>query len=590
MRTWFLFAALGLIACESPRKADPTPVAAHVAEAGELGALVTQVENLRDRAFKAKPTIVPVDVLPDHFSVASDSARKDRATLLETLFGFSAAHAERVPWLPRVAAYDPNTKQLSFVRTARKEDVRRDVVLALVDAIDRENFDSPPAAPTWDGWLAQRTATLSDAAFVWALVEGAPLGLTSDMLKEMPSLAVRSPDVSRFLELDGAAGRDTLDRREIGFALREGLAFSAALHRSSGWSGAEFAWIAPPKSTGHLVRPDRWAAGEGLGTWSWPTTLPPAGFELDHSGGVGPGIFSMWLSDILQPAVARAIFVTWQSDAYRVYRHDGAWWFEMVTFWRTPDDAQQMAEVLDAGLRQRKDAEFSVLRNGATVAIVGATKSVSSNDTRLAAASALSAASPTFEVLEKPFVTFVPTVSDVYAANVQASALDLDLRTWRDEAAKLSLDLKPMDAWTIHKADDFVARFIATQGNATILMSTELVDPLAPAFESEAFQGRVLDNFKRTLTDAKVEQAARLDQPLPGTIHARMAGQVSGPVKLAFWMSQNNGVITTFSVKATPAEFDDAVKLAELVWKSAKFDTIALTPKNDGVLKFEVDP
>lgn len=589
MRVWLLIAALGLAACESPRKADPTPVTANVAEPGELAGLIEQVESLRDREFKTRPTLKAVDVLPENFAIASDAARKDRAALLETLFGFGPDQAERVPWLPRVAAYDAASKKLSYVRTARKEDVRRDVVLALVDAIDRENFDGPPVASSWDGWLAQRTATMSDAAFVWALVEGAHLGLTADMLKQMPSLAMRSQDVARFLELDGAATRDTLDRREVGFALREGLAFSAALHRSSGWSGAEFAWVSPPSSTGHIVRPDRWAAGEGLGTWTWPATEPPAGFVLEHSGGVGPGVLSMWLSDILKPAIARAIYVTWQSDTYRVYRHNGQWWFELLTFWRTPDDAQQMAEVLDAGLRQRRDAEFSVLRNGATVAIVGATKGASSPDTRLAAASALSGASPTFEVLEKPFITFVPTLSDLYAANVQASTLDLDQKTWRDEAARLSLDLQPLARWTLHKADDFVARFIASQGSATILMSTELVDPLAPSFETEAFQGRVLDNFKRTLTDASVEQVVRLEQPRPATIHARLAGQVSGPVKLAFWMVFNNGVITTFSVKAAPDEFDAAYAQAEAVWKSAAFKAVEASPKNEGVLKFEVE-
>ncbi|MEZ4458437.1 MAG: hypothetical protein R3E66_01660 [bacterium] len=585
MRTWmFAWLLVGLVGCETPQKPVPAPEASRRVAQDELADLVAKVQNLRDRAFDTPPAVVAVPNLPANFEIASDACREDRRWLLTTLFGFDASTAERVPWLPAAAAYDPATHTIEYVRTARREDVVRDVVLATVGGLGRHAFSSPPAADTWDGWLATRTNTMSDASFVWALVAGEEIGLTRENLAEMPSLAMRIPEVARTLDVDGNPGIDTLNRRELSFALREGLATSAMLQRSGGWSGAEMAWIAPASNTGFLVRPDRWASGEDLGTW----TLPDKSDVL-HAGSVGPGVLSLWLSDFISPQVARSIYVSWQSDAYRVIKKGDGWRFEWVSLWRTPDDAQQMTEVIDAALKQRKDAQFTVLRKGMTVAVVGGSVPDAADD-RLAEASGLAALTPVFLSGEKPFFTFVPTATDVYALGVTSSTLNVTDLKWEDKASALRLDLSALSDWKLAKAEDFVARFVATKDDATILMSTEMVDPIGPQFSSDAFQHKVLENFQKTLTNAQVLSVTRLDG---GELHAVLSGQVAGDVKLAFWMVQNNGVIATFSVKATPAEFEAAYQTAQTIWATRALDGAAkakvASPSDDGILEFKVE-
>lgn len=592
MRGLFVIAVLAsVVGCESPRKSDQAPVASTQVAESELSALVTQAQRLRDREFKSPLKVAGVDKLEPNFDVASDAARIDREWLLKTLFGFDTTSAERMPWLPRVAHYDSQTHTLSYLRSARPEDLRRDVVLAVVDGVDREAFSVPAQPSSWDGWLAHRAKTTGDAAFVWTLVEGEKLGLTPPVLAATPALAMKFPDVARFLEVDGAKGIELLNRRELSFAIREGLAFSAALHRSGGWSASELAWISGPTQAGHLVRPDRWMTGENLGTWPWPETKRPKSAELAHEGIVGPGVFSLWLSDVIAPALARAIYVTWQSDSYRIYESDGAWWFEYVSFWRTPDDAQQIAEVLDAGLRARPDADFTVLKNGAAVSVVGATKGFGASDLRLAAASLLSALKPAFDAIEKPPLSFIPTLTDAYTSGVMASKLDVENLKWTDGAAHLKLDLDPLEGWKVQKAENFVARVIATKGSATILISTEPEDPLGPSFESDEFKSTIIDNFKRTLSQGELMDATRVETPLPSTLHARLSGRVNQDVILAFWMAHNDRVIVTFSVKALPDEFDAAYATAESIWKTADFEPGPSTADEaDGIIKFQVDP
>ncbi len=586
----FVIALTGLVGCESPRKSDPAPVASGQIADSELATLVAQSQRLRDREFKSPVKLIAVAKLEPRFDVSSDAARIDRSWLLKTLFGFDDGQAERVSWLPQVASYDAPTRTLSYLRSAPAADLRRDIVLAVVEGIDREAFSVPKQPLSWDGLLAHRALMMGDAAFVWTLVEGNERGLTTEALSATPGLAMQFPAVARLLETNGQKGIETLNRRELSFAIREGLALSAALHRSGGWSAAELAWISGPTQTGHLVRPDRWMTGENLGTWDLPETQRPES-SLVHQGTVGPGVFSLWLSDVISPALARAIYVTWQSDSYRVYEAGGAWWFEYVSLWRTPDEAQQIAEVLDAGLRGRTDAEFTVLKNGATVAVVGTMKGLGSSDQRLAAASLLSALRPAFDTAEKPPLSFQPTLTDLYTTGVQASHLDLEDMTWSDAASHLDVDLSLLNDWKVQKAEDFVARVIATKGTATILISTEPADPLGPAFESEEFQSTIVDNFKRTLSKGVLVEAKRSDTPLPSTLHARLTGQVNQDVVLGFWMAHNDHVIVTFSVKASPEEFDAAYATAAAVWKTAKFESVQ-PPSDDsaGSIQFEVDP
>lgn len=583
MRTWMFVMLLTLAACESPRKADIAPVIDPSVTVADVTELVAKAQELRDRSFTQQPNVVAVDQLDPTVLVVSDACRKDRRWLIRTLFGFDDATAERAPWLPVVTHYDVKSNTLRFVRSARRQDITRDTILSVVRGVDESQFGQKPQASTWNEWLAQQAAMMSDGAFVWALQQQPEL--TVEALRELPSLAMRSPDLARSFEVAGSPGIDTLNRRELAFALREGLAFSAMLHRSGGWSSAEVAWIAPPTEAGYIVRPDRWAAGEGLGTWTLPKTKP--NLSLEREGRVGVAVLSLWLSDFITPAIARSVYVSWQSDWYRVYSTDSGWWFEYVSLWRTPDDAQQMTQVLDAALKTRTDAGFTVVRNGATVVVVGSTSQGDGNQ-RLEVASLLAASSPAFAVLEKPLISFVPTRTDIYSARLATSQLDTTELTWHDDAAQLTLDLAALKDWQLAKADDLVARFLATKGDATILMSTELIDPAGPAFETEAFQDEVVANFRATLTSANVLAVKRVD----GAIYAEMTGALGGDIHLAFWMIRNGDVLATFSVKAPPARFHAARLAAETVWNSRKIDamtTDAGSESGDGVLQFEVD-
>jgi hypothetical protein len=129
----------------------------------------------------------------------------------------------------------------------------------------------------------------------------------------------------------------------------DGMVFCAALHGQGGWLGVDGAHAQPPRSTEHILHPERFAAGDE----PEPIALPPLP-ELERSGWVahdedtlGELEMSIYFGQASpdRPRHAQAA-EGWGGDRIRVYRDESA---NTAVFWfSTWDDEAEAREAESA--------------------------------------------------------------------------------------------------------------------------------------------------------------------------------------------------------------------------------------------------
>lgn len=555
--------------------------------------LVDTVETVRDREFDTPPKLEKVDALNAR-RAGSDAYTRDRSVLERALFGLDAR-----PDLPTVseseiAAYDSRTHTIEYVESTSKSALERALVFAIVDALNTRAFAAFPDADSWDQALGQAAARRGDAALVWTTLEAKDTRLDLARLAQRPEAATQLENVrerfqSRTSNLDP---QQSLRRHEDAFVVREGFAFSAALWRSGGWSGAELARVTAPSSAAYIVRPDRWLDGEDLGSWTFSELGGPEAnpWELRKEGRVGPAVLALWMGRHVDQARARSLFSSWQSDAYQFLERDDDWWFEWVSFWRTPSDATQVAGALNAVFNRENNARYEVIESGATVSVVGT--SAQKPEVDLTSRAGTNAGmTPRYTAGTSSLLEFVPSALDHYTSGLQRARLDTDAFEWSDPAAMLELDLELIKDWELQKTDDSSARWIARKGDTTILMTTTLIDPLKPAFESTEFADQVAENFARSVDDASHE-IKRIDRPVDQAISVVVTGtfedQKTAIEARIFRVSET---LVTFSIKGPPESVEDHRetfrKLSDRIVVEHE-DTEDPTDAN-GIVEFEVE-
>lgn len=580
-----LLAAMSLIVagCESTPKprdappAEPTPTAPAELEL-DGDALVQTAQLLRDREFEKMPAIVAVDDLIDG-ELAGCEGRCDeqRRWLTRTLFG------GKPPVVPALLAlWDASNHQVRWDRTARDPKALRAAVLAeLVRGLDR----SPGAnAPTWDSYLAAMALQHGAGVFVAALDQARE---RADRL-DARALAMRP---AALYDLDFGPARFA-DR----FATREGFAFVASLVRAGGWSAVELAHNEPPAGSQFIVRPDRYLAGEQPGQWTLPEEVGASresgGFRVVSEGVIGPALFVEWLSRHIPAAVARAAYIGFESDHHRVYAHaDGRWSFDWVSLWSTPSVAQQVVEALDAGLRTRDDgARFSVLRKGATVAVVGQS---GPHDDLAALGTSLVVALPVFAQPHPRGVAFVPTAVDRIQSRPMVTSIQPT--AWSDAATGLTLDLAALDdSWTIYPTTEPNLPWFAKHEDGAVLQYLVEPQPLFdPPFAEQAYADLVVQRFASTIVADQPPTAQRSDRPVSSTLVIEARGKIKdrtaeGPVQLRAWHFANAPFVTTLSLQAPPGQF--GARTAEL---TALVDSVHVGEDpgatDAGVIRFRVE-
>lgn len=575
-----LFVA-AVVGCEStPRPKSAAPVEAPARPSVELdgAVLVAQAEALRDREFSRAPTLVRVAELEDSpLPGCAGRCDEERRWLTTVLFGGQPPPAP-VP----LARWD--AAQGAVLWDGRSSDtvaVRAAVLAELVRALDGL---ADPQATSWDAYLAAWALRRGPGVFVATLDRARARQSRVDAAR----LAAR-PEGLYELDLGSARFADA-------FTTREGFAFTAAMVRSGGWSTLELAQTEAPATTLQIVRPDRYLRGEQAAQWELPSDLNTArvsaGFDLALEGAVGPALFVEWLGQRVPAAAARTAYVAYEADHYRVYQADGGRWaFEWVTLWSSPSAAEQIVAALDAGLRQRSDgAVFSVLRKGATVAVVG--ESTRGPELALRGA-ALVELLPVFPAARPRGVEFVPTPVD--RLHGRPAVTSVAPTQWVDAASGVTVDLGALgpDWQTLPTTEPNLPWFSKHASGAVLQYLVQPEGLLDPPFVDQAYADAVRERFVRTMELSEPATVTRADQPTPGAIVIDVVGKIrdrtaEGPVHLRAWHFAAGPFVTTLSLQAPPDRFAELI--AEL---SPLLASIAVPGAAEasapGVIEFKVE-
>ena len=162
--------------------------------------------------------------------------------------------------------YDPKTKKLSIAKSAGSDLEWAEMVLAheIDHALQDQTFDLEKFETVPDGE--------GDAALArQALVEGDGVALMIELTLARKQLDPpwRNPSIAR--ELEHAMGLPSDDllaaaplavREALLFPYRSGFAFVAALRRKEPWSAIDAAFKRPPRSTEHILHPEKYQADE----------------------------------------------------------------------------------------------------------------------------------------------------------------------------------------------------------------------------------------------------------------------------------------------------------------------------------------
>lgn len=582
---------LVLTACETPKSKSPTTAPDPLSEA-QVQEWVKTAERLRDREFKTYPTLQARTTHEQLREVLPEAAAQDRMILLETLFGYPAtrAHVLEVPSFSRLSGYDPGTNTLWYATGADPGVTRAHVTLATVQALNLQHFNAPVEAKTWDAWLAQRAVDAGDAVMVTAMTDLEQQKIKPELIFERPDVAQRLTSTSGWMAMDTAMKSSGTDLRERAFILREGLVFSASLARSGGWSAVEMPRFERLTQTAAIVRPDLWLRGDLESEWKHHSITVPDGFALAHTTRVGPALLAIWMTDFVDHRVVRTVYPRWQSDAFRVWKKGPDWISVWTTFWDSPDSAQQLRSVLESGFARRQDARFAVVQDGASVVITGS-NTLALEELALIGQQAVKDA-PVF--LPQPqLADYRASAVDLYLEGLSRAQLDTEKHHWSDPATHVEMDLKEVSTWKMQKTDDATARLVVTDPKGPVLLlSTELIDPLAPEFGTDAFASRVLKAFRESVKTDDEPFWKYEDLPsLGNTLHLELRGNVGGSQQaLHLWIFESANALITFSVRGEEPAFTDATAQARrLLSTVTKLDPEKSETPTDGILEFKVE-
>jgi hypothetical protein len=208
--------------------------------------------------------------------------------------------------------YDPETKKLTISKSAGDDPAWAEMVLAheidhgLQDqTFDLKKFEDLPDTEG-DASAARR-----------ALVEGDGIALMVEvMLARTGNPAPWSnPEVADSLEkaMTVPGNGDGLDKAPLAireamiFPYRSGLSFVAALRRRNPWSAVDAAFAKPPKSTEHILHPERYLAGDDPVPIEITPPVALRGFVPAHSTVWGELGWSLWLRSAGIPAPTAAL-------------------------------------------------------------------------------------------------------------------------------------------------------------------------------------------------------------------------------------------------------------------------------------------
>ncbi len=577
--TLFICLMTALAACKSTsvdRSDEPRAPAAKAPSSGATEAtdftlLRQRVQMLRDREVGREPSFEPAAdyVAPPE---CVDACRNERELLGTILFGGP------LPLETRRAHFDPEKNAVVYDADLGADEREFHVAAALVEGIDRATGAPLGPARTWDGHLARQAVRRGAGVFVATLLRGQKEqdAFTPEELALFPETFVRLAPAEVVFD----------------FGDREGFALAAAMYRAGGWSAVELLRHEPPPTSRLVVRPDLYLRRVGTGEWKWPDATTSArtagGWETAETGRVGVATFVAWLSQHIDPAVARSAYVGFESDSYRTWRRGDTWIWEWASLWSTPDVARQIVELLEAGLRARADGStFTVLHKGLTVMVVG-TNTEERADLELA--SQLVEARPLFRPGDPSGLAFQRTPADRLASDGNSASLDEGM--WTDPVTGMTIDTSGIAAWKVQKTENATLRWFAHHPDESVLeLTTEVRDPLGPRFDTPAYAERLEAAFRKTVPGATAVAVQRTERPRPNSLRLELEAAMEGvPGHLTLWQFPVGEFVVTLSLQGSADVFDQRLAEVEPLLDAMTFRSSNDSPEGGaGVIRFEVE-
>jgi hypothetical protein len=247
--------------------------------------------------------------------------------------------------------YDPDTKKLTISRSAGDDPAWADMVLSheIDHGLQDQTFDLKTFEDLPD--------TEGDAAIARrALVEGDGIALMIEVMlaRGGQSAPWSNPEVADSIAkaMTVPGNGDGLDKAPLAirealiFPYRGGLSFVAALRRRQPWSAVDAAFARPPKSTEHILHPERYLAGDDPVPIEIKPPVALRGFQPAHSTVWGELGFDLFLrSHGIDDNTAAEAAAGWGGD-------------RVMTFTKTDDKRPERAVGLS---RSEWDSEADAL-------------------------------------------------------------------------------------------------------------------------------------------------------------------------------------------------------------------------------------
>lgn len=139
---------------------------------------------------------------------------------------------------------------------------------------------------------------------------------------------------------------------DLAFPYTDGVEFVIDLYREGGFEAIDAAWANLPRSTEHILHPERYRAGDlpQLVTLAPLTDTLGAGWELLDEDILGEFYLRQYLDQQLPTATVNRVATGWGGDRYAIYWNeaDATLVMALRLVWDTPADALEFAQAYPA--------------------------------------------------------------------------------------------------------------------------------------------------------------------------------------------------------------------------------------------------
>jgi hypothetical protein len=265
--------------------------------------------------------------------------------------------------------YDPKAHEFYVADWIPLDDQRMVMAHELTHALEDQHFQieawAKAARPNDDGELA-RESVLEGSAMV-AMVEYLLQG-SGRSLKDLPDIdpAMLIGDMTETPTLKKAP---PFLKDALLFPYLDGMTFSAAILKPSGWEGLAGIFAKPPASTQQIMHPDLYTSGKVPAPVSLPSMEKALGADWAKLEENAMGEFG-WkevLKQFLGEARAKPLAAAWDGDRYIVYEHKQTKRLLLITRERlaTEEQAQRFFGQYSEALEKKYDTRSNLFRKPA---------------------------------------------------------------------------------------------------------------------------------------------------------------------------------------------------------------------------------